>query len=108
MVFLHARGGHRVDAGRRGESAILGDQRRGRVLGDHQPGVHPGLLGEKRRQALRAVRIQQTVDAALGDRPDLRGGDGQKIRREGERLAMEVAIGLDLAAFEDDRVVDGR
>ena len=52
MVLLHARRRDRVDAGRRGQAAVLRHERRRGVLGDHHPRVHARLLGKERRQTL--------------------------------------------------------
>ena len=56
VVLLHRAGRQRVDAGRRREAPVLGDHRRLRVLGDHHPRVDAGVLGQERRQAVRARR----------------------------------------------------
>jgi len=40
--------------GRHGKAFELGDDRGLGVLGDHVPGVHPGIVGQERRQAVRA------------------------------------------------------
>ena len=106
MVFLHARRGNRVDARGRGESPVLRHQGRRRVLRDHEAGVDAWLRGEKRRQSLGAVRIKQAIDPAFGDSANLRGGDGQEIRRKRKGLAVEVARRLDVAVLHHDRVVD--
>ena len=37
------------------------------------------------------MRVQHPVDTTFGDGADLRRGDGQEVRREGERLAVKVA-----------------
>ena len=54
------------------------------------------------------MRIEEAIDAALRDRADLGRGDGEEIGAEGERLAVEVAVGLDVAALQHDGIVDGR
>ncbi len=51
VILLVGRGRNRIDAGRIGARLILGDQRRRGHLRDHEPGVEPGLWGQKRRQA---------------------------------------------------------
>ncbi len=108
MVLLHAAGGQRVDRGRAGQAAVLGDDAGRGVLGDHQARVHPGVGGEEGRQLTAAGHVQQTVDPAFGDRADLRRGDRQEVGGETERGAVEVAGRLDPAVRQHHRVVDDR
>jgi hypothetical protein len=52
--------------------------------------------------------VEQAVDSALSDRAHLGRRDGEEIGGEGQRLAVEVAVGFHLAVLEHDRVVDRR
>src|SRR6266850_5276564 len=54
------------------------------------------------------MRVEQAIDPPLGDGADLGRGDGQEVRGERERLAVEVAGRLDLSRLQYDRVVDRR
>ena len=108
VVLLHRRRGQRVDARRRGQPAVLGDHRRLRVVRDHQPRVHAGILGEERGQAGRAGPVEHAIGSALGDRSDLGGGDGEEVARHADRRAVEVPARLDPTVGQDARVVDRR
>ena len=70
-----------------------------------RPELTPGVGAEERRQVAGAGHVEQPVDAALGDRADLGGGDGQEVGGEAERRAVEVAGRLDPAVGQHDRVV---
>ncbi len=108
VVLLHRAGRQRVDARRGGQPAVLGHHGRLRVLGDHQARVQAGVVGQERRQALRAAGVEQAVGPALGDGADRGDGDRQKVARQSQRRAVEVAARLDAAVGEDHRVVDRR
>ena len=98
-------------ASRRWRARRAGGSRRPcrlRVVGDHHAAVDAGVVGEERRQAVRAGGVEQAVGAALGDRADLGRGDGEEVADEAERRAVEVAARLDPAVGQDHRVVDGR
>ena len=56
VVLLHRRGRQRVDRCRRRQPPVLGDHRRLGVLGDHQPGVDPGVGSEERAAARASAR----------------------------------------------------
>ena len=92
MIFLHRRRRDRRDARRRGETAVLVDQRRRRVLGDHQTRVDTRLVGEERGQAVRARGVEQPVDASLGHRPEVGEHDREEVRSVGQGCAVEVAV----------------
>src|SRR5690606_18821291 len=90
----------------------LADQGGLRVLGDHQPGVDPGVVGQEGRQSVAAVLVQQPVGAALGDGAQVGGGDGEEVQDVGDRGAVEVAVGLHPRSAggvlgQYDRIVDG-
>jgi len=50
VVFLVGRGRQRIDARRMRERLVLGSQRRGGDVGDHEAAVESGVGREKRRQ----------------------------------------------------------
>ena len=94
--------------GGHGEAAVLGHHRRLRVVGEHQPGVHARVLGQERRQAVRASRVEHAVGAALRDRADLGGRDRQEVAGQRHRRAVKVPARLHAAVGQHHRVVDGR
>ena len=69
---------------------VLGHQRRGRHLRDHEAGIKPGLRRQERRQA-RQRRVDQHGDAPLRERADLADRQRDHVGREGHRLGVEVA-----------------
>ena len=54
------------------------------------------------------VLIQEAVDPALRDRPDLGQSDRKEVGRQSERRTVEVPAGLDPPVREDHRVVYSR
>ena len=89
-------------------SRLSSDDDRGLgVLGDHVAGVDAGVVGEERRQAVRAGHVEHPVGAALGHARDVGDRDGEEVQHVGDRRAVEVAVGLDPAVRQHDRVVDG-
>ena len=79
--------------------------RRG-VLGDHEPGVDPGILGQEGGQADRAGGVEQPVDATFRHGGRIGQRDGEEVAGVAEGGAVEVAVGLDATVREHDRVVD--
>ena len=108
MVLLHGRARDGVDGGGRGQALHLGDDRGLGVLRDHVAAVDAGVVGEERRQAVVARRVEETVGAALGHRGDVGRDDGEEVEHVGHRGAVEVAVALDAAVGGDDGVVDRR
>jgi hypothetical protein len=75
-------------------------------VGQHEPGVDAGLLGQEGGEALRPGGVHHPVGAPLGDGRQVGEGDGAEIGGEGEGLAVEVAGRGHLAAIDQhDRVV---
>src|ERR1700733_13441652 len=50
VILLVGRGRNGIDAGWMGEGLVLGDQGGGGHLRNHEPGIEPGLRGQKRWQ----------------------------------------------------------
>ncbi len=98
--------GNGVDRGRVGERLELVDERRGGVVGDHQPALDARPFRQEGRQA-REVRVHQPRRPSLADGGELRHREGRVVERQCQRLAVEVAAGDHLAAGEDERVVGG-
>ena len=77
-------------------------------MGDHQAGVDTGILGEERRQAVRAGAVEHAIGAPLGDGSDLGGSDRQEVARKADGCAVEVAARLDATVGQHAGVVDRR
>ena len=95
MVFLHGGRRDRVDARRHGESLVLGDEGGLGVVGDHEPRIDAGVVGEESRQSARAGDVQHAVGATLGDRAEVGDGNGEEIEHVAERGTMKIAVRLD-------------
>ena len=105
VILLVGGGRDRVDARRMRHLLVLGHERRGRHLRDHEAGVEAGFRGEEGRQPGQGG-IDQHGDPTLGERADLAQGQGDHVGGEGHRLGMEVAARDHLARVgEDERVV---
>ncbi len=107
VVLLHGRAGDGVDRGRGGEPLELGDDRGLGVLGDHVPGVDPGIVGQEGVQTVVAGPVQEPVGPALGDAGQVGDHDGQEVQHVRDRRTVEVAVRLDPPVRGDDGVVDG-
>ena len=108
VVLLHTRRGDRVDARRRRQTLHLRHQSRLGVLGDHQPRVDAGVLGEERRKPVTAIHVEHAIGATLGHRGDVGERDGEEVERVADGRAVEVAVGHQRAVREHRGVVDGR
>ena len=64
------------------------------------PRVDARVVGQERRQPVAAGPVEEPVGAALGDRGDVGGGDGEEVQHVGDRGAVEVAVGLHPAVLE--------
>ena len=108
VVFLVRRGRQRVDRRRVRERLVLRRERRRGHLRDHEAGVHAAVLDQERRQAGQ-VGVHQQRDAPLGQRADLGDREREVVRRERDRLGVEVAAGEDLVGVrEHQRIVRHR
>ena len=72
------------------ERLVLGGERRGRHLRDHEAGIDAAVLDQERWQPGK-VRVHQQRNAALGQRADLGDREREVVRGEGDRLGVEVA-----------------
>ena len=109
VILLAGARRDRVDAGRVAEHLVLADERRGDVLRDHEAGVEPAVGRQERRQPVGEGRVDEPLDAALGDARELGDRHRQRVERERERLAVEVAVRDEqLVLDEHERVVGGR
>ena len=98
----------RVDRRRMAEHLVLGDERGGHVLRDHEAAVEAAVGGEEGRQALGEVRVDEALESPLGDVRELGDGHGERVEGEGERLSVEVAVRDEqLVVDEHERVVGG-
>ena len=78
---------------------------------------HAQSSGRRKRRACRErngrktlvdIRIDEPVDAAFADAHQIGQGDGRVIERQGQRRAMEVAAGENLASGVDIALVRRR
>ena len=106
VILLHRARRDRVDARGRPQTAVLRDERRLRVMGEHQPRVDPGILGEERRKAVRARRVKQAIGPPLGDRSDRRDRGGEEVAGERDGRTVEVPARFDPTVRQHHRVVD--
>src|SRR6266498_2256001 len=74
---------------------VLADQGGGGDLRHHKSGVETGTRREEWRQPFVEGRIDQALDAALGDSGESAESDGEEVEGEGDGLAVEVASGED-------------
>ena len=72
VILLPGARRDRVDRRGMAEHLVLGDERRGHVLRDHEAAVQPAVGGEERRQPVGQVRVDEPLDAPLGDARELR------------------------------------
>ncbi|MNQ97597.1 hypothetical protein D3C85_1132530 [compost metagenome] len=110
VVFLQAGSDEVIHNSRLRQLAVLASQRGGDVLADHHPGVDPGLAHQEGRQAA-DQRVDQAIQAPLGDAAQLGHGNGQQVRCHRHRLAVGVGLGHDLVAIrrpQQQRIVVGR
>ncbi len=91
-----------------GQGLVLGGERRRGDLSDHEAGVDPAIVDQKRRQTGHP-RVDQQRHAPLGERADFGDGQRQIIGRKGHRLGVEVTTGDDLLVIgKHQRVVGDR
>ena len=108
VILLAGARRNRVDARRMAEHLVLGDERSGHVLGDHEPRVEPALDGQERRQALRQRRVDEPLDPSLRDRGELGDREREHVEPERERLTVEVPVRDDEPLVDEDERVVGR
>ena len=109
VVLLAGARRDRVHRRRMAQRLVLRHERGRHVLRDHEAGVEPAVGGEERRQAVAEVRVDEPLDATLRDVRQLGDRHRERVERERERLAVEVA-GRDeqLVLDEHERVVGRR
>ena len=80
----------------------------GHVLRDHEAAVEAAVGREEGGQAVGEVRVDEPLEAPLGDARELGGGHRERVERERERLPVEVAVRDEhLVVDEHERVVGG-
>ena len=89
VVFAARAGRDRVNGGRVRQDLVLGHQRGGGVLGNHEPRVQAARLHEERRQAVGQGLVDEMGDPALGDAADLGQGYGHIVEDHAHRLARQ-------------------
>ena len=88
------------------EDLVLGGEGGRGHVGHHEPGVQAALAGEEGGQAGER-RVHEPLGAALADRAEVGGGDGQQVGGDRHRLAVEVPARQDLARLREDHGVVG-
>ena len=84
----------------------LRDERRRRVLDEHEPAVQSALGDEERRQSVRERGIEQSIETTLADAGEPHRRGGERVHRDRDRLTVEVAPRHDVAVLrQHDRVV---
>ena len=101
MIFLVGGSRDGIDAGRMGQHFVFGDKRRGRVLRNHQTGIHTRISRQKWRQ-IAQMRIQHAIDPTFGNTADFRQGCFQIVHGQRHRLAMKIAAGNHFAGIGKD------
>ena len=87
------------------ERLVLGSERRGGHLRNHETRIYAALLDQEWRQS-RQVRIHHQRDTALGQRADFRDRDGEIVRSKRNGFGVEVATGQNFISIgEDERIV---
>ena len=76
---------------------VFADQRGGRDLRHHESGVQAGAWRQKRRQTFIQRRIHQSLEPPLADAGQRAQRDRQEVQRKGQRFAVEVSAGDDVA-----------
>ena len=75
-------------------------------MGDHETAVQAAVAREKRRQAVRKIRVDEALDSSLRDARQLGDRHRKRIERERERLAVEVPVRDERAVVDEhERVV---
>ena len=89
------------------QGLVLGDERRGDVLRDHEPRVEPFVpRDEERRQAVGEARVHEPLRPPLADARELGAGDREAVEPHRNRLPVEVPVRDDQPFFQkDERVV---
>ena len=108
VILLPGARRDRVDRCRVAERLVLGDERCGHVLRDHEPRVEPAVGREERRQPVAQVRVDEALDAALGDARELGHRHRERVERERERLPVEVPGRDEHAVLDEHERVVGR
>ena len=109
VIFLARARRDRVDAGGMAQHLVLAHEGSGHVLRDHEAGVEPPVVREEGGEAVGERRVREPLDPPLGDGRELGQGHRGGVERERERLTVEVAVGDELPALdEDEGVVGGR
>ncbi len=108
MILLSGACRDRVDRRRMAERLVLGDERRGHVLRDHEPRVETAIGGQERRQAVAEIRVDETLDATLGDARELGHRHRKSVECEGEGLSVEVPGGDEQLVLDEHERIVGR
>ena len=97
-----------INAGRMAERLVLADEGRSDVLRNHEAGVETAVHGEKGRQSVGQVRVDETLHPPLRDVRQLGARHRQGVERERERLAVEVAVRDEHFVLDQNERIVGR
>src|SRR6202011_3696941 len=76
---------------------------------DHETGLQTGTVGEKRRQPLAFVGINQAIGAPLANAHQIGHCDRGVVKRQRERGAVEISSRDDVTALDkDERIIRRR
>ncbi|MCY1233659.1 hypothetical protein D9M72_462100 [compost metagenome] len=90
-VFLQRRGDAAIEAGGGGEASVFGGKSGGRILRDHEARGDAAVAGEEGREAAHQ-RIDEPVDAALGDGGDFGDRDRQAVHGKAEGSTNRMGL----------------
>ena len=106
MVLLVGGSRDAVDRSWMCKAFIFAGERRRRDMRDHEAGIDPRVLDQKRRQAAN-LAVYQHGDTALAHIADFGNRQGKRIRSHRNRLGVEIAARFDFAGIEHNEGIVG-
>ena len=108
VIFLIRGSRNRIDAGRRRERLVFGNQRRRGDLRDHESGIQTAVVDQEGRQAAH-FRVHEHGNAALRQAADFRDRQGKRVGGKGHGLGVKISARQHLARFgEQQRIIRHR
>src|ERR1019366_2239383 len=96
-VFFVSGGRNRIDRSGMRQHFVFTHQRGGGDLRHHEAGVHSRTRREKWRQAFAERGVYHALQPSLADAGQRAQSNGEKVEREGERLAVKIAARKNVA-----------